>query len=310
MLAGGGPADVVELTLALAREMLAGAGATDVDPADKLADGSAMDVVEGDDPRPGRRPGRRAAGRAGSRTTWWRPSSGVLTRLDALAVGTAAWRLGAGRSRKEDPVQAGRRRALARPAGRPGHRGAAAADAADRRAGPLRAGAGGARGRLRHRGGRVVRRRPDRDRPGGLHDPARRRGSRSSVSATRVRMGIGWDKDAGAGRRPHRRPEVDLDATALQFAGGQLFDLAFYNNLKTRDGSVEHLGDNTDRQRRGRRRGDPRRPGRGARARSTRSCSWSAATRATRWSGSPTPTAGWSTTRPTRSWRGSRSRSR
>ena len=44
VLAGGGPADVVELTLALAREMLAGAGRDDVDPADKLADGSAMDV--------------------------------------------------------------------------------------------------------------------------------------------------------------------------------------------------------------------------------------------------------------------------
>src|SRR6188508_267638 len=44
VLAGGGPADVVELTLALAREMLAGAGRGDVDPADKLADGSAMDA--------------------------------------------------------------------------------------------------------------------------------------------------------------------------------------------------------------------------------------------------------------------------
>ena len=44
VLAGGGPADVVELTLALAREMLAGAGVTDLDPADKLADGSAMDA--------------------------------------------------------------------------------------------------------------------------------------------------------------------------------------------------------------------------------------------------------------------------
>ena len=44
VLAGGGPADVVELTLALAREMLAAAGRGDVDPADKLADGSAMDV--------------------------------------------------------------------------------------------------------------------------------------------------------------------------------------------------------------------------------------------------------------------------
>src|SRR3712207_919932 len=44
VLAGGGPADVVELTLALAREMLAAAGLDAVDPADRLADGSAMDV--------------------------------------------------------------------------------------------------------------------------------------------------------------------------------------------------------------------------------------------------------------------------
>jgi stress response protein SCP2 len=40
-------------------------------------------------------------------------------------------------------------------------------------------------------------------------------------------------------------PQVDLDASAVQFAGGQLFDLAFYNNLRTRDGSVVHRGDNT-----------------------------------------------------------------
>src|ERR671932_1861667 len=44
LLAGGGPADLVELTLALAREMLAAAGRDDVDPADALADGRAMDV--------------------------------------------------------------------------------------------------------------------------------------------------------------------------------------------------------------------------------------------------------------------------
>ena len=60
--------------------------------------------------------------------------------------------------------------------------------------------------------------------------------------------GSGWasagTRTALQGRRRSGRPEVDLDATALQFAGGQLFDLAFYNNLKTRDGSVEHLGDN------------------------------------------------------------------
>ena len=106
VLAGGGPADVVELTLALAREMLAGAGRSDVDPADKLADGSAMDVwkqmiraQDGDPDAP------LPAGKESHDVL--APSSGVLTRLDALAVGTAAWRLGAGRSRKEDPVLAG-----------------------------------------------------------------------------------------------------------------------------------------------------------------------------------------------------------
>jgi len=69
-------------------------------------------------------------------------------------------------------------------------------------------------------------------------------GESFATTATRVRMGLGWDSDAGAGVARTGRPEVDLDATALQFAGGQLFDLAFYNNLRTRDGSVEHLGDN------------------------------------------------------------------
>jgi thymidine phosphorylase len=106
VLAGGGPADVVELTLALAREMLAGAGHDDVDPADKLADGSAMDVwrrmvsAQGGDPE---------APLPTSRETHvvTAPSSGTVTRLDALAVGVAAWRLGAGRARKEDSVQAG-----------------------------------------------------------------------------------------------------------------------------------------------------------------------------------------------------------
>jgi stress response protein SCP2 len=63
-------------------------------------------------------------------------------------------------------------------------------------------------------------------------------------SLTRVRMGIGWDKDRTAGAAASGRPDIDLDATALQFSAGQLFDLAFYNNLRTRDGSVEHLGDN------------------------------------------------------------------
>jgi thymidine phosphorylase len=106
VLAGGGPDDVVELTLALAREMLAAAGHDEVDPADKLKDGSAMDswrrmiAAQGGDPD--------------ADLPWARethvvqaPAEGVLTSLDAYAVGVAAWRLGAGRARKEDPVQAG-----------------------------------------------------------------------------------------------------------------------------------------------------------------------------------------------------------
>ncbi|WP_221634029.1 TerD family protein [Nocardioides luti] len=61
---------------------------------------------------------------------------------------------------------------------------------------------------------------------------------------TRIRLGIGWDKNPTAGAIGTGAPDIDLDATAVQFASGQLFDIAFYNNLKTRDGSVEHLGDN------------------------------------------------------------------
>ncbi|QYJ02494.1 thymidine phosphorylase [Nocardioides panacisoli] len=106
VLAGGGPADVVELTLALAREMLAAAGHDAVDPADKLVDGSAMDAwrrmirAQGGDPEAPLPTARESHVVTAER-------DGVLTRLDALSVGTAAWRLGAGRARKEDPVQAG-----------------------------------------------------------------------------------------------------------------------------------------------------------------------------------------------------------
>lgn len=105
VLAGGGPADVVELTLALAREMLQAAG-SDADPEKALKDGSAMDVwqqmvrAQGGDPE--------------AELPWAAETDdvvaerdGVLTELDAMAVGVAAWRLGAGRARKEDPVQAG-----------------------------------------------------------------------------------------------------------------------------------------------------------------------------------------------------------
>ena len=106
VLAGGGPADVVELTLALAREMLTEAGVTGVDPADRLADGSAMDTwrrmirAQGGDPEA-------PLPTAQETHVVTAPATGTLTRLDAMAVGLAAWRLGAGRARKEDPVQAG-----------------------------------------------------------------------------------------------------------------------------------------------------------------------------------------------------------
>jgi thymidine phosphorylase len=106
VLEGGGPADVVELTLALAREMLGAAGIDGVDPADRLADGSAMDVwramvrAQGGDPDA-------ALPTARESHVVKAEADGVLTRLDALSVGVAAWRLGAGRARKEDPVQAG-----------------------------------------------------------------------------------------------------------------------------------------------------------------------------------------------------------
>ncbi|GAA2101342.1 thymidine phosphorylase [Kitasatospora saccharophila] len=106
VLAGGGPADVVELTLALAREMLAAAGVHGKDPADALRDGSAMDhwrrmiTAQGGDPDAPLPVAR-------EQHVVPAPATGVLTALDAYAVGVAAWRLGAGRARKEDPVQAG-----------------------------------------------------------------------------------------------------------------------------------------------------------------------------------------------------------
>ncbi len=106
VLAGGGPEDVVELTLALAREMLRGAGRDDVDPADRLADGSAMDAwrrmiaAQGGDPDA-------VLPTAEHTEVVTAPASGVVSRLDAMAVGLAAWRLGAGRAKQGEPVQAG-----------------------------------------------------------------------------------------------------------------------------------------------------------------------------------------------------------
>ncbi|HET6152080.1 MAG TPA: thymidine phosphorylase [Marmoricola sp.] len=106
VLAGGGPADVVELTVALAAEMLAGAGRSDVDPAEVLASGAAMDtwkaMIRAQDGDPDA-----ALPVAREQHVVTAPASGTLTRLDAMAVGLAAWRLGAGRAALGDDVQAG-----------------------------------------------------------------------------------------------------------------------------------------------------------------------------------------------------------
>ena len=103
VLAGGGPPDVVELTLALANEMVRLAG-VDADPAAVLASGKAMDAwramvsAQGGDPdAPLAEPRHTEHVRAAA--------GGVVQRMDALAVGMAAWRLGAGRARKEHAVQ-------------------------------------------------------------------------------------------------------------------------------------------------------------------------------------------------------------
>lgn len=106
VLAGGGPADVVELTIALAREMLAAAGRPDADVEEALKDGRAMDKwremirEQNGDPDAPLPVAKHQQDVVADR-------DGILTELDALKVGVASWRLGAGRARKEDPVQAG-----------------------------------------------------------------------------------------------------------------------------------------------------------------------------------------------------------
>lgn len=106
VLAGGGPADVVELTCALARKMLEMSGKSDVDVEAALKDGRAMDRwremirAQGGDPEAELPTSVHAH-------TVVAEADGVLEVLDALAVGVASWRLGAGRAVKEDPVQAG-----------------------------------------------------------------------------------------------------------------------------------------------------------------------------------------------------------
>jgi thymidine phosphorylase len=106
VLAGGGPQDVIDITVELATEMLRLAGKPDIDVAAALRDGRAMDKLQQMIAAQG---GDLSAPMAVARESHvvLAEADGVLTQLDALAVGVASWRLGAGRERKEDAVQFG-----------------------------------------------------------------------------------------------------------------------------------------------------------------------------------------------------------
>ena len=106
VLGGGGPADVVELTVALAREMLDLIGADRVDPAETLRDGTAMDKYRALIAAQGGNAGAPLPIGACSETVS-ASCAGTMGRIDALAVGRAVWRLGAGRTVSGERVQAG-----------------------------------------------------------------------------------------------------------------------------------------------------------------------------------------------------------
>jgi thymidine phosphorylase len=105
VLKGGGPSDVVELTVELAREMLTLVG-IDVDPAENLRNGKAYDKWRQMISAQGGNPDA-ALPKAQHTHQILATESGVLSKFDALALGVASWRLGAGRERKEDAVQFG-----------------------------------------------------------------------------------------------------------------------------------------------------------------------------------------------------------
>ena len=187
VLRGGGPADLREVCLAVAGEMLALAGAPQ-DPAPALQDGRALAVWE-----------RMVAAQGGDpyadlpvaplTEVVEAPRDGVLARVDARAVGTAAWRLGAGRARKEDDVDPSAGVVLGAGLGEAVTAGSAAGRAARRhrrapRAGPGRAGAG-----VRHR------RRPGGDGAAGPGESGLRRAA----------AGGGAGPRAGARGQAHRR---------------------------------------------------------------------------------------------------------
>lgn len=110
VLAGGGPADVVELTLALAAEMLDAAGLDATDPAETLRDGTAMDCFRALVAAQGGDTGALSSGGlpiGAHSDVVTAPRSGTMGDIDAMAVGLAVWRLGAGRSLPGEQVQAG-----------------------------------------------------------------------------------------------------------------------------------------------------------------------------------------------------------
>lgn len=187
VLAGGGPADVVELTVRLAREMLEAAAVPGAkDPEEALKDGSAMDawrrmiIAQGGDPDA-------PLPKAAESAVVTAPASGTLRTLDALKVGVAAWRLGAGRARKEDPVSMRRGHRAARQARRDGPRRGSADDPVRRRGRQVRPGAPGARGRVR-------------DRPG------RRRGPAAAGDRPHHRLSVAVFASAWDQQRAHARP--------------------------------------------------------------------------------------------------------
>jgi thymidine phosphorylase len=107
VLAGGGPSDVVELTIVLAREMLDAAGIKQLmDPADALKNGAAMDSwkrmirAQGGDPDA-------KLPVAKENVKILADKDGTLSSMDAMSVGIAAWRLGAGRSKQGEKVSFG-----------------------------------------------------------------------------------------------------------------------------------------------------------------------------------------------------------
>ncbi len=107
VLAGGGPADIVELTLVLAREMIDASGVKPLmDPADALRNGAAMDSWKAMIRAQGGDPDAKLPV-AKEQTVITAQSSGELIAMDAMKVGVSAWRLGAGRSRQGESVQAG-----------------------------------------------------------------------------------------------------------------------------------------------------------------------------------------------------------